>query len=154
MQKVLVIDDQPAVRRALEVLFQLHDLPCITAGSQRGWWSPSAPASCTGCRRSSPRSKNGWRICATFSRATPGSRGCLRRAKNSVEWRPFLTALRGRFDPAQLQQVLINLLKNAHEASAGQPVAMRILADVQGGTLRLESRPGGGTTVSCWLPPG
>ncbi len=31
MKKVLVIDDQPAVLDALSLLFEIHDLPCVTA---------------------------------------------------------------------------------------------------------------------------
>ncbi|MCP4661071.1 MAG: response regulator, partial [bacterium] len=30
---VLIIDDQPAVREALQVLFEIHDLPCRTAST-------------------------------------------------------------------------------------------------------------------------
>jgi nitrogen fixation/metabolism regulation signal transduction histidine kinase len=109
---------------------------------------------------------------------------------------------RGFFDPAQIEQVLINLLKNAREASPdGAPVTVRVLTDVEGftllqvldrgqgmsgeamrrallpffstkadgvglglplcreivaghgGSLRLEARPGGGTIVTCRLPP-
>ncbi|HEX5042312.1 MAG TPA: sigma-54 dependent transcriptional regulator [Candidatus Polarisedimenticolaceae bacterium] len=33
MSKVLVVEDQPAVAGALEVLFHLHDLPCVVAGN-------------------------------------------------------------------------------------------------------------------------
>lgn len=108
----------------------------------------------------------------------------------------------GRFDPSQLEQVLINLLKNAHEAGSpeqetavsirpapgggvaigvadrgrgmdaetmkralvpfftskpsgtglGLPLCNEIL-EAHGGRLSLQSRPGGGTVVTCWLPP-
>jgi nitrogen fixation/metabolism regulation signal transduction histidine kinase len=106
------------------------------------------------------------------------------------------------FDPSQLQQVLINLLKNAVEASDGAPqIAVRIdclpdggfrvqvldrgrgmdeevmrmalvpfystkqsgtgvglplcreIVEAHGGHLRIQSRAGGGTAVSFWLPP-
>jgi len=33
MSKVLVVDDQPAVRTALETLFEVHDLPAVAVGS-------------------------------------------------------------------------------------------------------------------------
>jgi signal transduction histidine kinase len=108
----------------------------------------------------------------------------------------------GNFDPSQLQQVLINLVKNAIEASDGTPqVTVRIdrvldggtlvqvldrgrgmseevmrkallpfystkpggtgvglplcreIVEAHGGRLRLQSRRGGGTVVSVWLPP-
>jgi signal transduction histidine kinase len=105
------------------------------------------------------------------------------------------------FDPTQMQQVLINLLKNAHEAGSpvgevrvvvldtadggwvirvmdrgrgmdaevmkrallpfysskpsgtglGLPLCNEIL-EAHGGRLRVESRAGGGTIVTCWLP--
>jgi nitrogen fixation/metabolism regulation signal transduction histidine kinase len=70
----------------------------------------------------------------------------------SVAWEPFIDALRevsgftlaaplpsdaGRFDPAQLQQVLINLLKNAHESgSAAEAVTLTVRQNPEG--LRLE----------------
>jgi nitrogen fixation/metabolism regulation signal transduction histidine kinase len=108
----------------------------------------------------------------------------------------------GYFDPSQLQQVLINLLKNAVEASDGEAeISLRIdrapdgrtrvqvldrgrgmsdevmrkalvpfystkqsgtgvglplcreIVEAHGGTLRIQSRSGGGTAVSLWLPP-
>ena len=110
---------------------------------------------------------------------------------------------RGRFDPSQMQHVLINLLKNAYEAGSpehevkvliqvtadgatvvrvadrgrgmGEEVMKRALVpfysskpsgaglglalcneivEAHGGRLRLESREGGGTIVTCWLPAG
>ncbi len=136
--------------------------------------------------------------------------------KQSVDWVAWLAGPRklyafevatelpttpGWFDPVQLEQVLINLLKNSIEASDGAPSieveilrlpdgATRIqvldrgrgmtedvmrqallpfystkqagggvglplcreIVEAHGGTLRLQSRPGGGTAVSVWLP--
>ena len=136
--------------------------------------------------------------------------------KQSVSWPEFLDgvqrlyaftlegtppARRAAFDPTQMQQVLINLLKNAHEAGSpesevrvavkdtadggwviqvmdrghgmGEDVMKRALlpfysskpsgtglglplcneiVEAHGGRLRLESRAGGGTLVTCWLP--
>jgi two-component system, NtrC family, nitrogen regulation sensor histidine kinase NtrY len=136
--------------------------------------------------------------------------------KEKASWSTLLEGLRelypfelegqppevGYFDPAQLQQALINLIKNALEASSeGAAVTVRLLVDSEnyvliqvldrghgmsedamrrallpfystkaegvglglplcreivaghGGTLRLEARPGGGTVVTCRLPP-
>jgi nitrogen fixation/metabolism regulation signal transduction histidine kinase len=137
--------------------------------------------------------------------------------KRQVEWPEFLEAVRelydfelegdlprgtGYFDPTQLQQVLINLLKNATEASdGGCEISVRLRPTVEGGTLvevldrgrgmteevmhqallpfystkpsgsgvglplcreiveahggklSIQLRQGGGTVVSCWLPP-
>ena len=113
-----------------------------------------------------------------------------------------LPATAGYFDPSQLQQVLINLVKNALEATEdGAPVNVRVaraadggtflqvldrghgmsdevlrkallpfystkpsgtgvglplcreIVEAHGGKLRIQSRPGGGTVVSLWLPP-
>jgi two-component system nitrogen regulation sensor histidine kinase NtrY len=138
--------------------------------------------------------------------------------REPVEWRRFLETTRsffpfrlaadpnpgdGFFDPAQIQQALINLLKNAAESGSapeeiavalersgeagpwllqvldrgkgmdeetmknallpfyssklsgsglGLPLCNEILA-AHGGSLRLQSRPGGGTAVTCVLPP-
>jgi two-component system, NtrC family, nitrogen regulation sensor histidine kinase NtrY len=138
--------------------------------------------------------------------------------KRMVEWKEFLETTRsffpfrledstaagqGFFDPAQMQQALINLLKNATESGSrpeeisvslqrggahgpwllevrdrgrgmdeetmkkallpfysskisgsglGLPLCTEILA-AHGGSLRLQSRPGGGTAVTCVLPP-
>ena len=133
-----------------------------------------------------------------------------------VSWREFLEGVRGMcafrlegappaqpgwFDAAQMQQVLINLLKNAYESGSapeeiavivhraadegcvlrvmdrgrgmddevmarallpfysskasgtglGLPLCREIL-EAHGGRLRLQSRPGGGLEVTCWLP--
>jgi nitrogen fixation/metabolism regulation signal transduction histidine kinase len=139
-----------------------------------------------------------------------------RPTKEDVGWDDFLTGLRrfcvfmldgtlpaapGRFDPSQMQQALINLLKNAYEAgspegevrvsvhtTADGGVVVRVadrgrgmdedvmrrallpfysskpagsglglalcneILEAHGGRLLLESREGGGTVVSCWLP--
>lgn len=136
--------------------------------------------------------------------------------KSPVSWAEFLDGVQrlyaftlegqpparpAAFDPTQMQQVLINLLKNAHEAGSPESevrVAVRDTADggwviqvmdrghgmaedvmkrallpfysskpsgtglglplcneileAHGGRLRLESRAGGGTIVTCWLP--
>lgn len=137
--------------------------------------------------------------------------------KEWVEWRVFLETTRaffpfrlpadlgaghGFFDPAQMQQALINLLKNAAESGSapdeiavalerggdegpwllrvldrgkgmdeetmknallpfyssklsgsglGLPLCNEILS-AHGGSLRLQTRPGGGTVVTCVLP--
>ncbi len=137
--------------------------------------------------------------------------------KREVEWEEWLAGPRrlyrfdligappaspGYFDPSQLQQVLINLLKNAVEASDGDAeIAVRIdrlpaggarvqvldrgrgmseevmrralvpfystkpsgsgvgltlcreIVEAHGGSIRIQSRPGGGMIVSFWLPP-
>lgn len=112
-----------------------------------------------------------------------------------------LPAEPGFFDPAQLRQVLINLIKNAHEASDREPeISLRVdrtpegtfvqvrdcgsgmdeqtmakallpfystkqqgsglglplcreILEAHGGKLSLQSTTGGGTLVTCWLPP-
>ena len=70
----------------------------------------------------------------------------------SVDWREFLQRIQsqyafvlagdapdtpGRFDPAQLQQVLINLLKNAHE-SGSDPAAITLTVQRTPDGVRLE----------------
>lgn len=134
-----------------------------------------------------------------------------------VHWKPWLEGLRrlfafelegeppelpGHFDPSQMQQAMINLLKNAREASEnGKGIAVRVdrlpdgeirvqvmdrgrgmkeevmrrallpfystkpsgsgvglplcreIVEAHGGSLRIQSREGGGTVVSLWLPP-
>ncbi len=70
--------------------------------------------------------------------------------KEKVAWRPFLDHIRqlypcrlegepgnaeGHFDPAQIEQVLINLLKNAGEAAPGQEIVLRLHGAPGGGTL-------------------
>ena len=134
--------------------------------------------------------------------------------KERVEWRPFLEEVRtiypfavngappmeGQFDRAQIEQVLINLVKNAAEAGSAEGeivvsveqavegARIRVLdrgrgmdeetmkqallpfystkqggsglglalcneiIEAHGGRMRLESRPGGGTVVTCWIP--
>lgn len=73
--------------------------------------------------------------------------------KQAVDWQPYLDqlqqlysfrlegklpALPGHFDPSQMQQVLINLLKNALEASDGQPdVCLRVDSTPERGVLIL-----------------
>ncbi len=74
-----------------------------------------------------------------------------------VAWEPFVASLRGvsafrlegrlpeqpgRFDPAQLQQVLINLLKNAHE-SGSPPEAVTLQVRQSGEGMRLDVSDGG-----------
>jgi len=108
----------------------------------------------------------------------------------------------GFFDPAQMTQVLVNLVKNAAEASNGAPqIEVRIqsteggasflqvldrgsgmgeetmrnallpfystkntgsglglplcreILEAHGGKISLQARDGGGTVVTCWLPP-
>ncbi|HEV2332019.1 MAG TPA: HAMP domain-containing sensor histidine kinase, partial [Gammaproteobacteria bacterium] len=70
----------------------------------------------------------------------------------AVPWEPFLASLRvlapfslegtlpaapGGFDPSQMQQVLINLLKNAHESGSPEAaVTLRVRQDGEG--LRLD----------------
>ena len=134
-----------------------------------------------------------------------------------VSWKEFIGRLRtihdfdligeppaehGWFDPAHMQQVLTNLLKNAAEASDGRhETAVRIMPagdggtciqvldrgrglsdevmrrallpfystkkggaglglplcreilEAHGGRIRIQNREGGGTVVTCWLPP-
>jgi two-component system, NtrC family, nitrogen regulation sensor histidine kinase NtrY len=114
-----------------------------------------------------------------------------------------LPAAPGWFDPAQMRQVLVNLIKNAMEANptdaeiglrvetgreggtwiqisdpgpgmdedtmrqallpfystkpggSGLGLALcREILEAHGGKLSLQSRPGEGTVVTCWLPPG
>jgi len=75
----------------------------------------------------------------------------------SIAWLPFLDALSrhfafrladappdvpGWFDRGQVEQVLINLLKNAHE-SGGDPTAIELAASVRGHDLRIEVRDRG-----------
>jgi len=84
--------------------------------------------------------------------------------QEAVEWAPFLAALTqqqpftltgaapeapGWFDRAQLEQVLINLLRNAHEAG-GDPAAIELVVYPLGAEVRIEVRdrgPGMSETV-------
>ena len=76
-----------------------------------------------------------------------------------VEWRRFFTQLRsqvafvdeggnddrmGRFDPAQLEQALLNLLKNAHESgSAEREVKLALRRAGEGWRLEVLDRGSG-----------
>jgi nitrogen fixation/metabolism regulation signal transduction histidine kinase len=134
----------------------------------------------------------------------------------AVDWRRFLDSLHavsaftlddlpptspGYFDESQLEQVLINLLRNAAEAGSPAPetrvhvvdskggfrvevsdrgsgmsdevltnallpfystkptgtglglTLCREIVEAHGGTLEISRRPGGGVTVTIWLPP-
>ncbi len=82
--------------------------------------------------------------------------------ERQVDWQAFLAELRqvvpfdlegdpptvpGRFDPGQVQQALINLLKNAHE-SGGPPAEVKLAVDALGGAgvrFRVLDRGGGMT---------
>ena len=70
----------------------------------------------------------------------------------AVEWEPFLAALAlhcryrlaapapeqpGRFDPVQIEQVLINLIKNAHESGSAEDEVSLAILDA-GSELRIE----------------
>ena len=70
----------------------------------------------------------------------------------AVEWEPFLAALAlhcryrlaapvpaqpGRFDPVQIEQVLINLIKNAHESGSAEDEVSLAIHDA-GNELRIE----------------
>jgi CheY-like chemotaxis protein len=51
MSKVLIVDDQPAVRTALETLFEVHDLPAVSVAPwPRPWISSPARTSARWCR--------------------------------------------------------------------------------------------------------
>ncbi|MBI3347754.1 MAG: HAMP domain-containing histidine kinase [Burkholderiales bacterium] len=72
--------------------------------------------------------------------------------REAVVWQPFLARLAtlgefrldgelpsqpGWFDPAQIEQALLNLIKNAHE-SGSEPDEVRLSLGQQGGELRIE----------------
>jgi two-component system nitrogen regulation sensor histidine kinase NtrY len=80
--------------------------------------------------------------------------------KEAVDWQPFLAELRelfpfhldgepparpGRFDPSQVQQALINLLKNAQESgSAAEEIRLGVEETAEGGVrLRVLDRGAG-----------
>ena len=78
--------------------------------------------------------------------------------KRAVEWREFLEGLRhlasfrveeplperpGQFDPAQMQQVVINLVKNAHEAGSAE-VEVSVQEAADGGAVLVVADRGRG----------
>ena len=77
----------------------------------------------------------------------------------NVDWREIVNTLRqtvpfdiegelpeneGRFDPVQIEQVLINLLKNAHESgSVESDIRLQVSADREGQVVRVADRGSG-----------
>jgi signal transduction histidine kinase len=56
----------------------------------------------------------------------------------------------GRFDPGQIEQAVLNLLKNAHES--GSVPEAREIAEAHDGRIALANREGGGLVVALTLP--
>lgn len=56
------------------------------------------------------------------------------------------------FDPTQVEQVLINLLRNARE-SGSDSVVFGAECSAHGGRIGIANREGGGVVVELWLPP-
>jgi nitrogen fixation/metabolism regulation signal transduction histidine kinase len=75
--------------------------------------------------------------------ATVQWREFLRRLTDTIEFEPDVDGLPGdaRFDAAQLEQVLINLVKNAHESgSPASEVRLRIRAQARGLLMQVADR--------------
>src|SRR5438093_2405355 len=102
----------------------------------------------------------------------------LRDKKIPLEFNSTLDEVYLKGDPNALYDMLVNLVRNAADASAGRPAPIRVGLEQAGGSLRLtvrdegagirgedlerifepgfttqvDSRPGGGTTVTLSLP--
>jgi signal transduction histidine kinase len=193
MLKVLIIDDQPAVRTALETLFEVHGLPALSVstpdealhliatedigavvqdmnftqentdgaeGTQlyrsiRGL-DPDMPVmlmtAWTSLEAAVALIKEGAALDTIEERAAhlmtflDGYSSFARLpqpARQAVPWQALLPGVEGSvperpayLDPAQLQQVLINLLKNAAESgSPPDEVAVTFTADSREGVV-------------------
>lgn len=82
-----------------------------------------------------------------------------RPTRRNVEWRPFIEALRaqlpfqqrgelpdgpGFFDPGQMERVLLNLLKNAHESgSPPSEISLRVVDEAEGTRIDVLDRGAG-----------